>query len=318
MTRNKRCPSPALTECPGRERSGVSALLLAAAVVLAGCPSGGGGGGASDFDRGFDEGFAKDAPYNLGYADSWRTFGFDSLYQGNLYPEIGDGSFQAGLNEGQFTAYSDGFFVAYSYAFIIGFSEGYDNGFWDDYAEFLAWDKHYEFRNGGFDDGYHDGFSEGRIFGAFDFKRTDFPFDWLDALIDWELGTDLFLAEVGTFGLGTGPWSPVTLYEYGAAPALSQGPAKSRGFSSARTVRGTKLRAKAALEFARPLTVEQEDELRVVPVASFRDDRVLALETTWLQRIYAYNNAPKSSAKQVRRSRTPLATTMEPTAKQED
>lgn len=306
MTRNKRCPSPALTRCTGREGSGVSALLLAAAVVLAGCPSGGGGGGASDFDRGFDEGFTKNDPYYLGYDDSWRTAGFNTFYQGSKFPPIGDNSYQDGFNEGQFTAYNDGYFVAYSYAFIIGFSEGYDNAFWDDYVEFLQNDRHTEFRNGGFDDGYDDGFSEGRIFGGFDFSDGR-GFDWLDALLDWESGTDLFLEEVPEFGVGTGPWSPVVLYEYGMEPRglkrlMRRSSGGLRALLLGRSAIRSKWKGKAGIEFARPLTVAQEEDLLIVPPSSLRDGRELGLTTTWLQRIRDYNSAELPVSKRGRRS----------------
>src|SRR5690606_34957703 len=98
--------------------------------------------------------------------------------------------------------------------FILGFSEGYDAAFYPDYLDFLDGDLHTENANGGWGDGYNDGFSEGRIFGAADYEDGR-AFDWLDALADYEAGTDLYFEEID---LGTGIYGPVYLYEYGTDP----------------------------------------------------------------------------------------------------
>src|SRR5690606_33914571 len=110
--------------------------------------------------------------------------------------------------------YNDGYFTSYRYAFIIGWSEGYDAAFYPDYLAFLALDQHTENLNGGWGDGYNDGFSEGRVFGAYDYE-AGLAFDWEDALLDYEDGVDLYFEEVD---VGTGALGPVFLYEYGTDP----------------------------------------------------------------------------------------------------
>lgn len=285
-----------------RLASVVLALLIAA--VLTGCGAHGVHGvvvaepsSSVEYAIGYDDGFASDADYVAGYDDSWFTVGSGPiLYDAASIPFIDDVSYSAGFWDGVFDAYNDGYYVAYRYAFVVGFSEGYDNGYWSDFLDFLAADFHPEFDHGGFSDGYHDGFSEGRVFGAFDFE-AGLPFDWLDALLDWESGTDLVFSEVG---VGTGAFGPVILYEWGTDPLAALSPSVS-GADSEATPRGSEspdTRATTrshldsssfALSIARPLTAEQQLQLNVVPPVSLRDSRPLLLTSTWLDRIDSYN-----------------------------
>ncbi len=285
-------------------------VLVLATVVLAGC------GGDSESDvgpsgevaylEGFDDGFADDSEYYLGYDEGFMTVGAGPvLYSGDLIPFSEFLTYQAGFWDGQFEAYNDGYFVEYRFAFIIGFSEGYDSAFAGDYIQFLANDHHLEFLHGGFSDGYNDGFSEGRIFGAFDYE-VFLPFDWLDAFLDWEAGTDLFFEEVGK---GTGDSGPVVLYEWGVNPHdlvnLSRDESEesdrphSFALESDRRMRLDKnaLAAKSMLikdvttqETARAFTNDQIDTLAVAPDTTSRTSRELTLTTTWFERINAYLN----------------------------
>lgn len=246
---------------------------------------------SNPFDLGFDEGFAEDDEYFAGYDDSLQTVGFAPiLYRGGEIPFIDDHSFDAGFYDGVFQAYNDGYFVAYTTAFVIGFGEGYDSAFWPDYLEFLAADEHIEFKNGGFDDGYFDGFTEGRIFGAFDFE-AGLPFDWMDALLDWRGGTDLFFEEVN---VGTGVFGPAVLYEYGVDPTLAKRAAVAR--SGLRSNAMSMRKGANGLDFTRPLTVEQEAVLSVAPETTERGGRELRLTQTRLERIEAYFSGAKTAA----------------------
>ncbi len=262
----------------------LAAFLLPA---LAGCPDPGTGGTA--YGLGFEDGFAADEEYFLGYDESWLTRDAGAiLYSGDEIPFVEDDTYEAGYWDGVFQAYNDGYFVAYRYAFIIGFSEGYDAAFYPDYLDFLDTDIHLEFLDGGSSDGYNDGFSEGRVFGAFDYEAV-LEFDWLDAFLDWQDGLDLYFEEVD---LGTGPDGPVTLYEYGTNPHdLKSG--ISRPLKNILRMRGP-VSNKQAIEFARPLTAEQEAELGVTPNTTGRSTRDLRLDTTWLERIDAFNLIPES------------------------
>lgn len=280
------------------------ALVGLALVVIPACGGGGGGSKPSAFQRGFNAGFAQDEDYFDGYDDSWLTRD-DSpiLYRGNDIPFIDDASYDAGFNDGRWTAYHDGYFVAYRSAFIIGFSEGYDNAFWPDYLNFLDLDIHDEWGDGGFDDGYNDGFSEGRIFGAFDYESA-LPFSWDDAFLDWQEGTDLYFEEVD---LGTGDLGPVILYEWGTDPTLEKSAQtiRTRSTHKGMTMRRSsteKSAAKSAEDLPRPLTTEQEEELSVTPSASLRDARDLRIEESWLERVDSVLTNEKS-APHTRRTR---------------
>ncbi|MCH7909164.1 MAG: hypothetical protein IIB38_06050, partial [Candidatus Hydrogenedentes bacterium] len=293
---------------PGWKLS-VAAMLGLGALV--GC-SGGGGDHVdlSAFNRGYDDGFADDSEYFLGFDESLFTIGFGPiLYSAGDIPFIDDLSEGAGFWDGVFDAYNDGYFVEYRYAFVIGFSEGYDNAFWSDYLNFLATDIHPEFAHGGFSDGYHDGFSEGRVFGAFDFE-VGLPFDWLDALLDWERGTDLFFSEIP---LGTGAFGPVVLYEWGTDPTVASASAETSGADGAPSARASDtqderpsarshLASTLRLDIARPLTFDQQLDLTVIPAFSLRNDRLLGFTTTWLDRIDAYNGTGSATPNTTRSS----------------
>lgn len=286
---------------PWLTKAGLATLLALASVALVGCPD-----PQSEFDRGFDEGFAQDEWYFTGFDDSWDTEGaFPILYQGGDIPFIDDLSFDAGFYDGVWYAYNDGYFVAYREAFIIGFSEGYDAAFAPDFLEFLDNDVHEEFDNGGFDDGYNDGFSEGRVFGAFDFE-AGLPFDWEDAFLDWEAGTDLCFDEVGVC---TGALGPVIFYEWGTDPHTVKSAGEQRPLRSDRavpTLRAADTTAKARddkggdlllVDLVRPLRPDLEQQLLVTPETAMRGNRPLRLETTWLERVNAILDAQSGGAK---------------------
>lgn len=267
---------------------GAPVLAVFLLPSLAGCPDPGTGGTA--YDRGYDDGFAVDGEYFRGYDESWLTRDAGPiLYSGDEIPFINDDTYEAGYWDGVFAAYNDGYFVAYRYAFIIGFSEGYDAAFFADYLDFLDSDTHIEFLDGGFSDGYNDGFSEGRVFGAFDYE-AGLEFDWLDAFLDWQDGLDLYFEEVD---VSTGDAGPVELYEYGTDPHDLKS-AIARPLRNIMRMRGA-VSNKQAIEFARPLTLEQEAELEVSPASADRSPRALRLDTTWLERIDAFNAVPKAN-----------------------
>jgi len=256
-----------------------------------------------DYDQGFDDGFLRDDWYWQGYADSYDTIDFGPIYyQGSTIPSYTTPEYDAGYWDGVWYAYNDGYFTDYRYAFIIGFSEGYDNAFWPDYLTFLADDVHTEYADGGWSDGYNDGFSEGRIFGANDYEQ-DLAFDWLDALQDYESGTDLYFAEID---LGTGAYGPVELYVYGTDPAAKKSLLSGRHPRAAavpsirQSSPATTTDAKAAsdsTDIFRPLTTEAKTNLTVTPAESLRDTRDLRLVTTWLKRVQTYTaTAGKSVA----------------------
>ncbi len=298
-------------------RSKSIAVIMSTVLFLVGCSGGGGGGGSSDsnnsdgeaaFLRGFDAGFADDSEYFLGYDESFLTVGSGPiLYSGDLIPFSEEINYQAGFWDGQFEAYNDGYFVAYRFAFIIGFSEGYDNAFASDYLLFLANDLHSEYLHGGFSDGYNDGFSEGRIFGAFDYEVL-LPFDWLDAFLDWEFGTDLYFEEVD---MGTGEFGPVILYEWGLNPhtigdltrdsnsTLDSGRRMRNGNSSDSII--TKVDADTQ-DAVRAFLPEQETALDVSPQTTARTNRDLTLTSTWLERLNSYLDTPITKSEQVNRS----------------
>ncbi|GMV94301.1 MAG: hypothetical protein AMXMBFR82_40790 [Candidatus Hydrogenedentota bacterium] len=271
--------------------------VIAALVLLgAGCPSGTPTEGT--YDEGFDYGFAQDDWYWDGYYDGYDTIDFSPIYyDGSSIPYYDFPPYDAGYWDGIWYAYNDGYFVDYHYAFILGFSEGYDNAFWPDYLDFLYYDVHTEYENGGWADGYNDGFSEGRVFGAYDYE-AGLPFDWLDALLDYESGTDLYFDEVD---VGTGVYGPVYLYEYGTDPTtFKKAAALERGAKAPLTIRrdgqlkGVDIESRSLF---RDLDPQAKQDLQVTPDQSLRDSIELRLDTSWLQRVNAYLNTYKSAAK---------------------
>ena len=279
---DRHMPRPRATRITRRQIA-LCVFILAIPAALAGCGSG--PSSLTPFERGYADGFAQDPEYFLGYDDSWFTIGFAPiLYQGGDIPFIPDFSYDAGFFDGLFDAYNDGYFVAYRFALIIGFSEGYDSAYWPDYLDFLANDVHTEFLNGGFSDGYNDGFSEGRVFGAFDFEAF-LPFDWLDAFLDWESGTDLFFEEVG---VGTGVFGPVIYYEWAFDPNLLRKPERAAGLmrTDAPSLRGASTDAPRDV-IERLLGDSQTAELEVTPTDTPRTGRDLRITESWLDRIDA-------------------------------
>jgi len=279
-------------------------IVLAAVplgLLLAGCPQGGPVIDPKiDYNAGFVVGFAEDAEYWQGFDDSYDTVdGGEIYYTGDLIPQLDDLSFDAGYYDGVWYAYNDGYFVAYDYAFTIGFSEGYDVAFGPNWEAFLLADVHVEWLDGGFSDGYNDGFSEGRILGASDWL-DGLSFDWLDALL-WYRSTDangnfndIYFEDLD---LGTGIYGPVEIYLYGTNPFdLIEGKSLRSlrpGREEVPGIRGksfTKQDELPELSY-RNLTSEVQTELSVRPTASSRSDKALTLETTWLERVNAYNAA---------------------------
>ena len=253
----------------------------------------------SDYDQGFDAGFLRDDWYWQGYADSYDTVDFGPIYyQGGSIPVYTTPEYDAGYWDGVWYAYNDGYFTEYRYAFLIGFSEGYDNAYWPDYLAFLAADSHTEYADGGWSDGYNDGFSEGRVFGANDYEQG-LAFDWLDALQDYEAGTDLYFQEVN---VGTGAYGPVELYVYGTDPAAKKSLLEGR---KARTTATPAIRASVSADqvkvnldtqdLYRPLTTAATTELTITPTHSVRNGRDLRLTTTWLKRVQDYTQASGKS-----------------------
>ncbi len=304
-----------------RPRYILAALLLAILATLAGCDgSDYSHDEFSDYDDGYDDGFALDEEYYLGYDDSWFTIGFTPIYyQGGDIPFIPDFSYDAGYYDGIFDAYNDGYFVAYNYAFIIGFSEGYDNAYWPDYLTFLANDTHTDYLNGGFSDGYNDGFSEGRVFGGFDYE-VFLPFDWLDAFLDWESGTDLYFEEID---VGTGEFGPVIFYEWGLDPHLLRHADRDanaeRGAhadndvtpmrSQSPALRSSTTKASRHLG-ERELNDAQAADLDVTPTQTPRTNRELTLQESWLQRVNAASNATRASTETATKSTSKRAARM--------
>lgn len=272
-------------------------LLVSLIVFAAGCPL----LVDPEYELGFAAGFLEDDWYWTGFDDSYDTVGASPLYyQGSDITYVETPPYDAGYWDGVWYAYNDGYFVAYDYAFTIGFSEGYDVAFYPDYLAFLGSDEHVEYANGGWDDGYDDGFSEGRVFGANDYEM-DLAFDWLDALLDYRQGTDLYFEEVN---VGTGTYGPVDIYVYGTDPAARKASLRNRS-----VLRGTDpairvgLAQKVASGFQSPelsyrgLTSGVSTELDVTPSASPRTERPLTLTTSWLQRVNAYVDAANLASK---------------------
>ncbi len=283
-----------------KTKGAVVGILMGVTALLAGCPT------SVEYDLGLADGFAEDGDYWNGYWASWDTLdGSPILYDVSDIPFIDDYSYDAGYWDGVWYAYNDGYFTAYDYAFAIGFSEGYDIAFNAGWETFLANDRHVEWLDGGFSDGYHDGFSEGRIFGAWDYD-SGWDFNWLDALLDYWSGTDL---ELPGLGIGTGEFGPVILYEYGTDPydviaKDAPRPSRAKHFSqtAARAKRGAKQLPDSTGAIYRPLIGEAADELNVLPAFSPRSDLPLQLTSTWLERIEDYTYAMGASVK-AKRSR---------------
>jgi hypothetical protein len=272
------------------KRNGYTLIAAGIFITLLGCPPvDPPNDDQSLYDRGFEDGFLEDDWYWDGYYDGYDTVDITPVYYDDseiLYLE--EPPYDAGYWDGIWYAYNDGYFVDYRYAFILGFSEGYDNAFWSGYLDFLADDVHTEYSHGGWIDGYNDGFSEGRVFGANDYEQG-LPFDWLDALYDYESGTDLYFEEVD---LGTGAYGPVVLYEYGVDPTEGAKDLRPRARVPRREIRGTSKQIDLEDRTVfRPLPPQTQQELDVTPEESLRSGRELQLATTWLQRIQAYTSA---------------------------
>jgi hypothetical protein len=285
-------------------------LALAAGTLLfvSGCPPDtpatpdrgnqtgtGGNWKQADYDLGFADGFLVDDEYWRGFDESYDTRDAGTIYySGSEIPYLTTPAYDAGYWDGVWYAYNDGYFVAYDYAFTIGFSEGYDLAYWPDWIDFLTNDEHLEYLDGGFTDGYNDGFSEGRVLGAYDYS-SDLPYDWLDAMMYYREGNDVYLDEVG---LGTGVDGPVELYVWGTDPndlvKKSADKAAPTVFGEGRSIRrGTGDTAKSAKTTIpdisyRTLPDSERARFDVAPATSPRSAEALNLTTTWAQRIDAY------------------------------
>jgi len=183
-------------------------MVLLGGLLMTGCP-------LSEYDLGFNDGFAEDDWYYQGYEDSQDTLGYGPiLYQGDEIPSPTSPEYERGYWDGVWTAYNDGYFAAYDDAFEEGFMDGYTDANFAGYEGFLLNDVHIEYGTGGYDDGYNDGYSEGRVFGASDWIDDIGP-DWAGALEDYRAGLDLCVVGVCT--------GEIPLYEYGTNPALKSG-----------------------------------------------------------------------------------------------
>ncbi len=287
-----------------------AALVLTASALLAGCPAppvppvdNGEGEGEgetppewnqAEYDRGFDEGFLVDEQYWKGFDDSFYTRDAGPIYYaGAGIPYVEAPEYDAGYWDGVWYAYNDGYFVAYDYAFTVGFSEGYDIGYRPDWPDFLHSDQHVEYYDGGFTDGYNDGFSEGRVLGATDYAQG-LPYDWLDAMMYYREGNDVYIEELD---LGTGEYGPVYLYEYGTDPnELLAGKKSANGAVRDRAGRGTPSirrgpeKAEAPALSYRALPENVRGLLNTRPTVSPRSTAELTLKDTWLQRIETYRS----------------------------
>ena len=270
----------------------VLANCLGALLVLAaGCPV-----VTTDYDTGFNEGFARDDWYWQGYDDGWNTLDDATLYyQGGTIPAPTSPEYDQGFYDGVWYAYNDGYFVDYDYSLTIGFSEGYDAAYFAGYLNFLQTDQHVEYFNGGWADGYEDGFSEGRVFGAYDYEQ-DLTFDWLDALLDYRSGTDLNFDEIN---VGTGSYGPVVIYEYGTDPTATAKAQPRRAKDPARlAIRHNAAKASDPPPLSyRTFPDNESAQLDTAPATTPRSTRPLTLTTTWLERIEAYLATMESGAK---------------------
>lgn len=287
------------------KRAAGMATLLLVSVVLAGCPVA--PTGDPDYDAGFLVGFAQDNEYWQGFDDGFDTVdGGTIYYTGSEIPYYDDLSYDAGYWDGVWYAYNDGYFVEYDYAFTIGFSEGYDVAFGPGGIAFIQGDQHVEWLDGGFTDGYNDGFSEGRVFGAYDYG-AGLSFDWFDALLDYRDGTDLTVG-----GVSTGSSGPVELYVYGTDPFDLIGKSVLADKIAKRVAEGFSIRkseAKAAKQNGtelsyRPLTTSVQGDLTKKPQLSPRSGKKLTLTTSWLERVNQYRTAvdAKATAPSTKRS----------------
>lgn len=281
-------------------------MLVLGSIGLAGCPEVPGWPnpptGHIEYDRGFNDGFADDNEYWLGFYDSWDTVdGGEIYYTGHEIPYIDDYSYEAGYWDGIWFAYHDGYFVAYDYAFTIGFSDGYDATYRANWRSFLNNDEHVEWLDGGFSDGYNDGFSEGRVFGVYDYE-TGLPFDWLDAMLDYRAGTDVLLDSFGVI-LGTGEYGPVYLYEYGTDPfeliyGKSENATPNRAGSNKPAIRASHDNKLTINQISyRDMINDVREELNVRYKNSPRGNIDLTLQNTWLNRVEMYLNEYKSNGK---------------------
>ncbi len=258
-------------------------------IVFSGCPI---IVDEAEYERGFNDGFAQDDYYWTGFFDSYDTVNGGTIYyQGDKIPQVESPPYDAGYYDGLWFAYNDGYFVEYDYAFTIGFSEGYDCAYQPGWQTFLTVDKHVEWLDGGFSDGYNDGFSEGRIFGAYDYVNR-LPFDWLDAMLDYRSGTDLVMA-----GISTGDKGPVILYEWGTDPKTLV-KSKKNVEGTGRSIRFA-INAKSSIaKFSPPdisyrtMIPDAEKEFQTKPTNSPRySSKPLTLTSTWLERINQYRSA---------------------------
>lgn len=286
------------------KKMGLMTGIAVLGLGLAGCPLPPGTGAQVEYDAGFLDGFAEDGEYWMGFWDSYDTVDRDEIYYtGDQIPFLDEVSYDAGYWDGVWYAYHDGYFVDYDYAFTIGFSEGYDLAFRSNWRSILSNDFHLELFVGGWYDGYEDGFSEGRVFGATDYE-LGLPFDWLDAMLDYRSGTDLFVEPTPGDRINTGSLGPVVLYEYGTNPfdlvnKSEETTAKlrksDRPVPSIR-VSGAKDGAKAEVPpiSYRNLIPEVRTQLDRNPAVSSRvEGESLSLNSSWLDRVNAYNNAYK-------------------------
>jgi len=270
-----------------RAMRGVCLMAIFTFMVagLTGCPT-------SDYDVGYELGFLQDEWYWQGFDDGFdTTMASPIFYQGEDIPNVESPEYDRGYYDGLWVAYNDGYFVDYDYAFTIGFSEGYDAAFYSDYVDFLIDDDHIELYNGGWGDGYNDGFSEGSYYGASDYEEG-YEFDWLLALDDYRAGYDIDFGDLG----GTGAYGDVVLYEYGTDPG-EKAAAGVRLAAPLRMIRNGGAKADAGELVARPLTAEVEDALNKRPETSPRSTRPVALESTWLERIQAYESYQRPDSK---------------------
>lgn len=297
-------------------RAAMTAAGFVAAVLLAGCPGGGGGTpnppGTPDtppppdppkwdqaaYDEGFEAGFLVDEEYWLGFDDGYYTRDAGPIYySGSEIPVVEDPEYDAGYWDGVWYAYNDGYFVEYDYAFTVGFSEGYDIGYAADWLDIVAADEHPEYVDGGWSDGYNDGFSEGLVLGAVDYA-TALPFDWLDAMMYYREGNDVYLEEVDR---GTGTYGPVYLYEYGTDPntlvAKSATGRRAEARGAIRKAAGAKSSADAGVSY-RTMPGDTSARYDTAPASTARapETTLRVADTTWNQRIAAYRSATGAKA----------------------
>ncbi|HOK09073.1 MAG TPA: hypothetical protein PLT82_06575 [Candidatus Hydrogenedens sp.] len=264
------------------------AMVIALTILLTGCPT---KKDDAEYEQGFYDGFMQDDYYWTGFYDSYDTVdGGPIYYRGDQIPSVTSPSYDRGYYDGLWYAYNDGYFVEYDYAFTIGFSEGYDCAYQAGWATFLAVDSHIEWQDGGFSDGYNDGFSEGRVFGAYDYING-IPYDWLGAMMDYRQGLDLSVD-----GVSTGNQGPVILYEWGTDPKTLQKSKASNNGVPGRSIRYTHSEHDTK-EFSPPeisyrtMPEDAMNKYNVVPTTSPRNSsQNLTLTTSWLERINQYRN----------------------------